>query len=445
MFSKTLLTLAVLAAPSFAAPLVTRGVTNTNDKTCLEGTYKHPSTGVCTALNGCVFVKTDGLLLPLVGNLLGWKVDSRKALDLELNTCVTVETCKADLVKQVIQTTVAGWSKVNVCAVKTCATGQLLVSRLPHIHDLQNAHRPIDLQDIKTGTCIAASSCATKVGSLCHLLTGTVDLVGKTIVDLDSLISATLKSLAHVVISLDASLRASLTATIDLAVRACADLRVQLLGLDLSADASIFASLDLCVQAIATLRSQITSSVDIGAALYQSHSAAVLALADLKGKLATIEVSAQATAAALISDCNTALLTIQTKLSATLSASVHQALLTSTRAIADVKVLLSKTTIVLDASLRACLSASVSAVADLEAAVSILHGKADAKIHSSLAATVKLVAELKARVEADVVLRANADFVSKIDGCLVAIAQIQAAIALDVDLDVAAAAGLTVA
>jgi len=425
MFSKTLLTLAVLAAPSFAAPLVTRGVTNTNDKTCLEGTYKHPSTGVCTALNGCVFVKTDGLLLPLVGNLLGWKVDSRKALDLELNTCVTVETCKADLVKQVIQTTVAGWSKVNVCAVKTCATGQLL--------------------DIKTGTCIAASSCATKVGSLCHLLTGTVDLVGKTIVDLDSLISATLKSLAHVVISLDASLRASLTATIDLAVRACADLRVQLLGLDLSADASIFASLDLCVQAIATLRSQITSSVDIGAALYQSHSAAVLALADLKGKLATIEVSAQATAAALISDCNTALLTIQTKLSATLSASVHQALLTSTRAIADVKVLLSKTTIVLDASLRACLSASVSAVADLEAAVSILHGKADAKIHSSLAATVKLVAELKARVEADVVLRANADFVSKIDGCLVAIAQIQAAIALDVDLDVAAAAGLTVA
>lgn len=124
MFSKTLLTVAALAAPALAAPLATRAST---DKICLDGTYKHPETGVCTPLNGCVFVKTNGLV-SLVGNLLGWKVDASKALDLSLNTCVSVQDCKADLIKEVIQTTVAGWTKINVCSVKTCASGNILVS-----------------------------------------------------------------------------------------------------------------------------------------------------------------------------------------------------------------------------------------------------------------------------------------------------------------------------
>ena len=58
----------------------------------------------------------------------GKKVDAGKALDLTLNTCITVDSCKSDCTKEVIQTRVAGWSKINVCAVKTCVAGQILVS-----------------------------------------------------------------------------------------------------------------------------------------------------------------------------------------------------------------------------------------------------------------------------------------------------------------------------
>ena len=126
MFSKSLLPLALFAAPSLAAPLLVPR-TASNDKVCLDGTYMHPSTGVCTPLNGCVFVKTGGLV-SLMSNLLGWKVDAGKALDLTLNTCITVDSCKSDCTKEVIQTRVAGWSKINVCAVKTCVAGQILVS-----------------------------------------------------------------------------------------------------------------------------------------------------------------------------------------------------------------------------------------------------------------------------------------------------------------------------
>lgn len=440
LFSKTLVTFALLAAPAFAAPLASNSVT---DKVCLDGTYKHPETGVCTPLNGCIFVKTNGVVT-LVGNLLGWKVDASKALDPDLNSCLTVESCKSDLIKEVIQTTVAGWTKINVCAVKTCTTGNILVG-YPFI-DIIDFRLTRLLQDITTGTCVAVSRCEKTVGGLCQLVNSVVKTVEKVIQGLDTTISATLSALAGTVIALDASLRATLLATVDLAVSACADLKAHLHGHAsiLAVDASIFASVDSCMSAVATLRAALVASASIDSALALTLHNAHLASAELMQKLA-LELSAHGTIASIVADLSKSLHIIEAKLSSTLSTVVRGALSTSVRAIADVKVLLSKLTITLDATIRATLDKTVVAIADLEVLVAGLKGAAQADVQAKLAAALRLVAELKARVEADVVLAANVQLTSTIAGCLTALAQIQAAIDLGIDLDVSAVPSLTVA
>ena len=110
-----------------AAPLIARGSTNDG---CALGSYRPTSSGSCAPLNSCVFLKTTGLA-KVVATVTGLvKIDANAVLDLAANACVSLDTCTAVKTREAAVSSVAGWSGVRVCQVKTCRGVSVLVSRL---------------------------------------------------------------------------------------------------------------------------------------------------------------------------------------------------------------------------------------------------------------------------------------------------------------------------
>ena len=108
-----------------AAPLVTRGSFNDG---CALGSYRPTSSGSCAPLNSCVFLKTTGLA-KVVATVTGLaKIDANAVIDLAANACVSLDTCTAVKTHEAAVTSVAGWSGVRVCQVKTCRSISVLVS-----------------------------------------------------------------------------------------------------------------------------------------------------------------------------------------------------------------------------------------------------------------------------------------------------------------------------
>lgn len=125
-----LATLALLATPSLAAPIL-QSRTWEHEKKCDKKSYKHPETGKCTKVPDCASTcgsKNTSGLFALISAIMGLKIEAGSVLDLNANTCISVQQCKSDCTKQVFSIALDGLGRTQVCGTKQCGSGEYLVS-----------------------------------------------------------------------------------------------------------------------------------------------------------------------------------------------------------------------------------------------------------------------------------------------------------------------------